>query len=74
MEIKLTATIFQDAKNLFTAQINEIRCVVAQGETLNEAKQELLKILRIKLELERKKQIAVHSENVTTEEYNFILA
>ncbi len=74
MKIKLTATIIQDDENLFTAWINEIRGVIAQGETMEGVKKSLFKLLRIKLELERKANTVKQAKNVTTEEYNLVSA
>ena len=71
MELKFTATVFKDAEKVFTGSINEIKGVIAQGETLDEVKNELFKILRIKFEIERKKHLMQKSDKVTTEEYNF---
>jgi len=74
LEIKLTANILQEGENCFTAWINEIRGVVAQGETLDEAKKELFKMLRIKLDIEREENITKNVEGLITEEYNLVQA
>lgn len=70
MELKLTANILEENKNCFVAWINEIKGVVAQGESIEEVKQELLKVLSIKLEIERKASKSINDENLITEEFN----
>ncbi len=74
LEIKLTANILQESENRFTAWINEIRGVVAQGESLDEAKKELFKMLRIKFDIEREENITKNTEGLITEEYNLVQA
>lgn len=51
---KLTITIIKENKNAFTGWINEIKGVIAQGNTKKEVKKELLKILQIKFDIEIK--------------------
>jgi predicted RNase H-like HicB family nuclease len=73
MKFKLTANFLQEADNVWTAWINEIRGVVAQGESLQEVRDELLRVFRVKLEVEReeqKKRMVSLCDNITTEEFN----
>lgn len=72
MEITLTASILRESDTRFTAWINEIRGVVAQGESIEEVKRELFKMLKIKLEIERKDSLLKLHEGVISETYNLI--
>lgn len=72
MEITLTASILQESDNRFTAWIEEIRGVVAQGETIEEAKSELFKMLNIKLDLGRKESAKKRQEGLTSETINLV--
>jgi len=70
-DIKLTASILKEGEKAFTAWIQEIRGVVAQGESIEEVQEELFKMLRIKFEIERNE---ISSSNdgdlITTQEYS----
>jgi hypothetical protein len=51
IDIKVTANVHKDGERQFTGWVKEIRGVVAQGETLKEVGDELLKMLRCRLML-----------------------
>ena len=72
MEITLTASFVKESDTRFCAWINEIRGVVAQGETMEEVKSELFKMLRIKLDIERKESISIHREDVISETFTLL--
>lgn len=72
MEITLTASIVKESENRFSAWINEIRGVVAQGESLEEVKSELFKMLRIKLDIERKESMNIHHDDVISETFTLL--
>jgi len=79
MEIKFTAVIESDeiekGKKIYTGWINEISNVIAQGETIKEVKIDLMKLLRIRLELNRRntKSASDQLENCTFVEFDFEL-
>jgi len=64
----------QEGEKCFTAWINEIRGVVAQGESMEEVKAELFKMLRIKFDLERKSNAVNNTQGLITEEFNLVQA
>jgi hypothetical protein len=51
IDIKVTANVYKDGERQFTGWVKEIRGVVAQGESLKEVGDELLKMLRCRLML-----------------------
>lgn len=74
MEITLTADFVKEPDNNgYTGWINEIHGVIAYGATLEDAKRELIKILNIKLRVERDRvrEERSGSENVIKEEFKF---
>lgn len=73
MKFKLTADIIQDPLSGFTAWIREIRGVVAHGDTIEEARDELFKALQIKLEMQERAFKSKLSDNkkIVTESFNF---
>ena len=72
MKITLTASILQESDNRFTAWIEEIRGVVAQGETLEEVKSELFKMLNIKLDIGRKENAKRSQVGLTSETIDLV--
>lgn len=75
MALKLTYDLHESVGG-FTGWINEIDGVVAMGETHQEVREELLKILRIKWDMDReeKNKERKTSDSVQTEELNLQLA
>lgn len=71
MELTLTATFIQEGpENGFTGWIDEIPGVIAYGDSFEKAKSELMKMLSIKMKLERERaKEAPH--NVIKEEFKF---
>ena len=53
--MKLTATFVKEGEHGFTGWINEFSGVTAFGETIEKASDELLKVLKVKFEAERKR-------------------
>ena len=76
MPIKLTYDIVEESSTKFVGWLNEIEGVIAQGESKEEVRSELIKVLRIKLEVERKDKASKKhvTNNTHTEELNFQLA
>lgn len=72
MEITLTATIIQEDKNSFTAWLNEIKGVIAQGDSIEDVKTELIKVLKIKFDIERKENAKMHIDGAITEELKYM--
>lgn len=48
----ITATIVEDKENEFTGWVNEYKGVIAMGNSIEEVKKELIKVLSIKFRLE----------------------
>lgn len=64
MEIKLTANIVEEpGGNGFTSWIEEIPGIVAHGDSLSDAKKELIRILAIKLKVDRERKRAEKKED-----------
>lgn len=55
MDLELTGDFIHNDESGYIGWIREIKGVVARGETLNEVKNELNKVLRTKLQLENSK-------------------
>ncbi len=74
--IKLTYDLVQENENQFVGWLNEIDGVVAQGTSHSEVRDELLKLLQIKLEVERKEKEEKDQmpANTKTEELIFQIA
>jgi len=78
-EIKFTATVESDEiyenKKIYTGWMNEISGVIAQGDSVEEVKNDLLKLLRIRLELNRRgmKYASDHLKNCMFVEFDFEL-
>lgn len=53
--MKLTATFVKEGEHGFTGWINEFAGVTAFGETIEIATDELLKVLKVKFEAERRR-------------------
>lgn len=73
MEITLTANFIQEGNNGYTGWIDEIPGVVAYGDSLVLAKEQLIKILNIKLSAERERgaKESRKPSNVIKEEFKF---
>lgn len=74
MKITLTANLVEEpGKNGFTSWLEEIPSVVAHGESLEDAKSELIRILGIKLKVdgERQKSISKNELGLISEEMTF---
>ena len=73
-KLKLTAIFTPCEEGGYTAQIKEIRGVISEGETLEEAKENLLDALQLMLEVEQEEfDREGISENTITDEL-YILA
>ena len=75
--LKLTYDIIAESDNRFVGWLNEVDGVIAQGESHQEVRDELLKILRIKWDLERQDKAAKprhENYHATTEEFNLQIA
>lgn len=59
--LKLTYELIEETPNQFVGWLNEIDGVIAQGESEQEVREELLKMLRIKWDVERKHKVAKSS-------------
>lgn len=72
MALKLTYDTFKESDSRFTGWINEIDGVVAMGNSPEEVRDELLKILRLKWEIDRQDKKSHKSQlEVKTGELNF---
>ncbi|MEP7169103.1 MAG: hypothetical protein ABI855_06995 [Bacteroidota bacterium] len=73
--LKLTYELIEESPGNFTGWINEVEGVIAQGKTVQEVREELLKILRIKWEVERReRKTKPETCNTKTEELNLQIA
>ena len=70
--LKLTAEFTQEGGG-FTGWIIEIKGVIAHGDTLEEMKSELLKLLQIKFEAERDRNLKSADGTKEETEFNFAI-
>ena len=52
MKVKLSISIFHDGDSIYVGWFDQVKGIVAQGKSNEEVKSELLKLLRIKFEVD----------------------
>jgi len=75
--LRLTYDIVEEGDGQYVGWFNEIDGVVAQGSSHKEVRDELLKVLRIKWDIEREEKASqpnVDRTSVTTEELTLQIA